>query len=440
MSEHSRPRLAVLAGPESSLSPVEIARSSDGLVDCWFLLDSRENDAAAQALRHVANALAPTTVVDFEDFAACRDAVRDSDAYAVTTFTDRFCGLAAQLNAEIRGTAVPLAPWGRKDVQRRALRDAGVSKVESAAVRDGRSLRSFVRSVGLPVVIKPIDGAASRDTWLLATEPDVRKFLRQLDDRNTQAGMLAEQFIAGEPSAWPHLADYVSAEVFRFVPAGTRGDGALSNAFVTDRLIPAWPCRETGLVLPSALPADRQESVIAVAETALDALGAVAGVFHVEIKPAQGAPEVIEVNGRLGGFIARLVRYGTGQDLGRVAISYAVDRYEDLDLRWDKCVLVLLFQPPARAEHIAAAPSRRAVAGRPGVLAVDEISPAGTTVDWRDGSNKAAAWVWLGADSHAELRACLADLVGFLSEKFSFVTSAGRPVYDSAWIGQICAS
>lgn len=435
MTVSDRPRVAVLAGPEQSLSPTEVARSADGLADCWFLLDGNDTSAAAQALHAVASALAPTMVMDFNDLDACRDAVRRSGAVTVTTFTDRFCRIAGQLSAEIRGTGVP-PPWGRKDLLRQTLYEAGVSRVRSAEVRNEESLRSFIRSVGMPVVVKPAGGAASRDTWLLAGEADVHEFLRQLEPGMPGIGMFAEQFITGEPRAAPHMADYVSAEVFRFAtgPGSARLSG---HAFVTDRLVPAWPCRETGLVLPSALTPDQQKPVIAVAEQVLNALEAQAGVFHIEIKPTRPTPEVIEVNGRLGGFIARLVRYGTGRDLGRVALSCALGRYEDLDLQWDKCVLVLLFQPPARAERIVRAPSRRAVNRRPGVLAVDQIIPAGTAVRWQNGTNRAAAWVWLAADSHAQLRARLVDLVQFLNEEFGFADKDGHPVQDRAWTEQI---
>jgi biotin carboxylase len=427
MAGPDRPRLAVLAGPEASLSPAEVARSADGVADVVFLLDSRDDSAAARDLRAVAGALLPTAVVDFGDLAASAAAVRGTGAAAVTTFTDGLCGVAARLTAELSGTAAVPPRWGRKDVQRRTLLAAGLSRVRSALVRDEASLRAFVRSVGLPVVVKPTDGAASRDTWLLRAEPDVADLARRGLPPGTS--MLAEEFIVGEPAPQPHLADYVSVEVFR--------PGGAARAFVTDRLVPAWPCRETGLVLPSVLTADQQQPVVAGAERALDCLGATSGVFHVELKPARPAPEIVEVNGRLGGFVSRLVRYGTGADLGRQALRCALGRPVDLDLSWDRCVLVLLFQPPARARRVVRAPARRETARRPGVAAVDQVSPAGTGVDWRDGTNRAVAWVWLAADGHLELRERLVDLAAFLDDSFGFVDDSGRAVADRSWLDLI---
>lgn len=409
-------RLAVLAGPQASLTPTEVAAAADGLVELVFLVD-RAGGAAADEVRAVAGALAPTVAVDLADPDAGLAAVRDSGARAVTTFTDGLCGAAARLTERLGGPPAPA--WGHKDEQRRALRAAGVSRVRSAVVTGGASLRAFVDAVGLPVVVKPTGGAASRDTWLLRTAADVAGYA-------ATGPMLAEEFIAGETRPQPQLADYVSVEVFR--PGG---------AFVTDRLVPAWPCRETGLVLPSVLPAGEQAPLVAAAGAALDSLGATAGVAHVELKPARPAPDVVEVNGRLGGFVGRLARYGAGVDLGREALRCALGEPAELDLHWRRSVLVLLFQAPAGADRVVRAPSRREVARRPGVLAVDEIQPAGTVVDWRNGTNAAVAWVWLAADDPAGLRARLADLAGFLGDAFGFADRHGRPVRDQDWLDRM---
>lgn len=61
--------------------------------------------------------------------------------------------------------------------------------------------------------------------------------------------------------------------------------------------------------LLSTVPAEKQAPLLSFAGQALDSLGAASGVFHIELKPAHPSPEIIECNGRLGGFIARLVRW-----------------------------------------------------------------------------------------------------------------------------------
>jgi hypothetical protein len=439
MAITDRPRLAVLAGMEASLTLVEIARSADGLTDILFVLDGDDQSPQAGELRMVAEALGPTVVVDLSDLGACTDTLSSLRATAATTFTDRLCLATGKLNARLKGTSAPVVPWGSKDMQRHILRSAGVSRVESTRISDEESLRAFIQSAGFPVVVKPVSGVASRDVWLLAQDGEVGQFLRESGLAAGRTDLFAERYITGDIPPARHLADYVSVEVFRSSAPRTGLSAMRSPAFVTDRLLTVWPCRETGFSVPSSWSPRQQESLLTAANQALDALGATAGVFHVEMKPARPTPEIIEVNGRLGGFLSQLVRLGTGQDLGRLALSCALGGDQALDLRWQRCVIVLLFQPPARAARITEVPSGREIARLPGVKSVDDVQPAGTAVNWRNGTNFWAARVSITADDHAALRNRLVDVAGYLTSTFSFVDSSGRTVRDRMWLERLSA-
>jgi hypothetical protein len=422
--------MVLLGGQYGSVPPAEIAACADGLADLHFLVDAAEADMFT-----VARALAPTSRADLSDRAACLDVLRRSGATAVTTFADQLCPLATWLNARLAGHADSEALWGHKDAQRRRLREAGLSTTLSQRVSDGAALRNFARSTGFPIVVKPTNGCGSHDVSLLRQETDIDELLARsgTGPRAELDSLFAEQLIVGENWAGRHRADYVSAEIFR---PGSR-DGTASLRFVTDRLPLARPFRETGLILPSVIAPEKQQAILATAENALDAVGATEGVFHVEMKTKSPVPEIIELNGRLGGFLARLVRYGTGQRLGRLALSCALGRAESPTLRWDRCALVLLFQAPLTAVAVTRAPTRREIRRMPGVVAVDDVSPAGTVVDWRHGTNRAVAWVWLTADGHDELHERVADVSAFLAGGFTFVDSGGRDVRDSEWLERV---
>ncbi len=426
----SRPRLAVLGGVDGSLSPIETVAAGADLADLAFLIDSGEA-TRHPALRAVVSALGPTTVLDFEDVAGCVRAARASGADRAITFVDRYCGLTAAVNRGLGVEVDRASTWGVKDAQRALLREAGVSRVPAARVENTVALREFVTAYGLPAILKPVGGVSSRDVWLLRDETDIAEAVSALwPDGSRAPAMLAERYLVGDARAEPHVADYVSAEIFRC-------GGQTAAAFVTDRLLPMDPCRETGLLLPSSLPADAATEAIGTAEAALDAILAGDGAFHVELKPRAGGSEIIELNGRLGGYITRLAAYGAGADLGAAAIGAAIGRPPVLDLDWRRCVLVLLFQPPVGARGTVEAPDRSAVAKLPGVIAVDDLAAAGTGIDWRDGSNSAVAKVWLGADSAGELHARLIDVAGFLVDTFAFVRMDGTRTADRTWLDAI---
>ena len=424
-----RVRLAVLTGLGGSLSTLDVAKSAAGLADLVFLVDAREADRHPE-LRAVATALGRTTVVDFGDVDGCVRAVRSAAADRAISFVDRLCGLTAAVN---RGLGVDLdrtSTWGRKDAQRALLRANGTSRVPAARVEGAADLTRFLDIHGMPAILKPVDGVSSRDIWLLRDPEEAAAAVSAVWPDGSLAPMLVERFLVGDVRAQPHLADYVSAEIFRH-------GGQVGAAFVTDRLRPMAPCRETGLVLPSQLGPDATAEVIRTAQAGLNTIDAADGAFHVEVKPRASGSEIVELNGRLGGYIARLAAYGAGADLGAAAIATAIGRPPVLDLVWRRCVLVLLFLPPMSARWMSAVPRRSALLTLPGVLAVDDLGSAGAAVDWRQGSDSAVVTVWIEADSAEALHARLITVAEYLTETFVFVRPDGARTIDRTWLDEI---
>ncbi|HJQ01701.1 MAG TPA: hypothetical protein VJ851_08880 [Jatrophihabitans sp.] len=433
-ASHSPTRLTVLIGHESSVSPADLALSSDGLAEINFLADSRRTEESL--LWQIARSVGPTELVDFSDYQACLNAVRRFGATAVTTFMDRHCLLATQLNRALGTDAGNDVPWGRKDLHRRILRAAGLSRIDSMVPDRPEELRSFAESAGFPFIVKPVDGFASKNTWLLENQADLDRLLGADGRAPAQdlTGMFAEEFIRSCGPIAPGMSDYVSVEMFR--PGSVAGPMS-GTAFITHRTPQDWPCRETGPVLPSPLPAERQRELIQYTEQVLDALSAYRGMYHVEVKPSPTGPEIIEVNGRIGGYIAKAVRYGTGQDLARLALASALGRPSDVELDWYRCVQALLYQPPPAARRVVRSPSRRELTKLPGVIAIETISPVGTEVHWRNGTLGLVATVWLAADDHDQLHERVVRISEFLFEGFDYVDSDGRPVHDRSWLDKL---
>ncbi|WP_066367770.1 ATP-grasp domain-containing protein [Herbidospora mongoliensis] len=393
--------LAILIADRGSLTPVEIVTAAADTLPVLFVLDRNAEDR----LRLVAEALAPTVYADFTDAAACAEAIAKAGATSVTTFTDRLCPLAA----EIRGHD----PWPHKEEQRRRLVAAGVSRVRSTALDDPGQTRTLLSQWASGVVVKPVNGVASAHTWLLRTPRDVEEFLSA--HRDGAPRLFAEEYIAGLPRETPQVADYVSVELV----------GPL--AFVTDRAPLALPCRETGLMWPTSLTETTR--LVTTARKAVEALAAGPGSYHVEIKPGTDRDEIIEVNGRLGGFVARAAAYGADVDVARLALDVAAGAPDRpiQTITWRRCVAVLLFPAPQAARRISRAPDRRSLSRRPGVLAVDQVRGAGEPCAWQRGTDDAVATIWLTGDDHRELWARFQDLTEHLREAFAFVDGEGNP-------------
>ena len=80
-------------------------------------------------------------------------------------------------------------------------------------------------------------------------------------------------------------------------------NGEATYAKVTDNLPTLEPWfNETGACTPSILPQSKQDELVETSIKMLKALGLTSGVMHVELKyTTQNGPQLIEVNGRMGG-------------------------------------------------------------------------------------------------------------------------------------------
>ena len=61
-------------------------------------------------------------------------------------------------------------------------------------------------------------------------------------------------------------------------------DGVVRHLTVTDKLVPAFPFREVGDIMPSSLPAEAAASIIDLTAAAIRALGMTTGAVHTEQK------------------------------------------------------------------------------------------------------------------------------------------------------------
>lgn len=422
------PRICLLVGANGSLTLAEATTAAREIAEPVLVLD-RAEVASFPALREIAEGLAETLVVDTSDREAVCEAVAGSGASAVATFVDAHCPVVDGVNTRLFGRDAEPGRWN-KDVQRELLVRHGVSRITGSVADTDEALAAAVARHGFPVVVKPVNGVASRDAWFLQGPGDQAEF-RSAVRLDGTAGFVVEPYIRGPVAGTrgPHRADYVSAELF-VTSAGVTG-------FVTDRPPLAAPFRETGIIGPTTLDAATRRAVLAKARAAHRALRLGPGAYHVEVKLTDQEPEVLEVNGRLGGYVRRLVRLGSGTDVAPAAIGAALDHPVPLEPRWHRHVAALFLQAPVGAATVERAPGRREITRRPEVLAVDHITPAGSALDWRAGTGAASVKVWLAADDDEALGSAMADCARWLADAFDFRDASGRRVRDDDWLTRL---
>jgi hypothetical protein len=374
------PRVAVVFD-FGSATPMSILASARGLAEIVFLCD--RDLPHVRPLFDELRALAPvgdiTGMTDDEILAGPHGA----GLAGITTFSESRIGRTAALAERLglsfldRRAAVAVTD---KFTQRRLLAEAGVQDTDCRVVRVPEDLEAALDAVGLPAVLKPRRGAASTRTCTVRT---VREAAARLAEFTGPDGgeFVVERFLTGDASvAGPEWADYVSVE-------SVVSHGDVRHVEVTGKFPLAPPLRESGYVVPSTLDDDVRARVLALTGAALVALGVRHGVTHTEVKLTPDGPRIIEVNGRLGGYVADLVRRARGFDLVRAAVTVALGRpCEVPEGGHRRHAFQYFLTPPVEAVAVRRLDGLDEVGRIAGVRFVETFARPGAGLDWRRGT------------------------------------------------------
>nr|WP_230416239.1 ATP-grasp domain-containing protein [Micromonospora tarapacensis] len=244
----------------------------------------------------------------------------------VVTSCDYYLGTAARLAAHLglpspRPDAVEYAC--RKDLARQRMQVAGLPGPAFAITEDWPGTEVAARTLGFPLVIKPVDLCAGMFVRLVADRTQLREAFDALDAFPVNARgqqrlplVLLEEVLVGPE---------VSVETVTV-------DGATTVLGVTDKSLAGEPWFvETGHMFPAALDAATVTAVCDMTVAALAAVGYDRGVAHTELRLTAAGPRVVEINPRpAGNQITELVRRVTGVDLPMVFTQLALGEQPDI--------------------------------------------------------------------------------------------------------------
>jgi biotin carboxylase len=409
------PAVAVVYGLGAA-SPGEIVTECDGLCAPIFVVAG--SDSPVRASRELLEQLAP--LVDWAEggLDAVARALSGRGVEAVVTFSDRFVAAGAELG-ELAGlpghTRRTVAALTDKLEQRRRLRAAGLATPRFRVVRTPEDVEDALEDLG-EIVLKPRSGTGSVDTIAVVDGPSVQLARsRILGDGKRE--FVAEELLQG--AAHPRgdwLGDYLSVETIAF-------QGGYRHLCVADKLPLAWPFRETGMVLPSTAP-ELGDEAVALAEAALTACGVREGATQTELKLTPEGLRVIEINGRLGGSVHRLVAAVSSVSPIRQTIAAALGREPVTDARFSALSFQYLVPAPAFATSLLAPPDARRLLALPGVYAVDGRAERGASLDWRLGTLGRICTVWATCSEAADARRLVEAVDGVVQQTARFAGDA----------------
>lgn len=285
----SRPLVAVAHG-ESSVSAMKLAAAAESVCDLIWFVDSTElsEPHMLRFLRKLGTTIDTAGMSEDEKADALRpyrpDGIVAYAEYLIPTASAVACRLGLDYH-----DAVVARRLVDKFTQRQALRDGGLPVPRFIVVPPCPTpdeIEAVATDVEFPVVLKPREGAGSRDTMLVCDAEQLRALLAEQSPlvKGQDQPMIVEEYLAGPvPPRNPSFADYVSVESVVSV-------GETSHLAVTGRFPPAEPFRESGLFIPSDLSPCETESVLDVATRAIAAMGIEIGILHTEIKLTPDGP------------------------------------------------------------------------------------------------------------------------------------------------------
>ena len=89
------------------------------------------------------------------------------------------------------------------------------------------------------------------------------------------------------------------------------------------------------MFIPHPFSKSLEDKILEVESKAIKALGITSGITHTEIKLTADGPRIIEVNGRLGGYVSEIIKRASGIDLVKAALMIALGHKIHMNLSLD---------------------------------------------------------------------------------------------------------
>ena len=207
----------------------------------------------------------------------------------------------------------------QKHLMRQTLDNAGLPNAKFKLANSWEETLQGARQIGYPLIIKPVDLAASAYVCLIHNELELKEAFNKLDQfkvnfrgqiRNKV--ILLEEFMVGEE---------VSVESVSF-------QGETTIIGVTDKSLTGTPYFiETGHMFPAKIGDEQYSTLIEYVQKVLNAIDFDNGVAHTEVKLTKNGPRIVEINPRTpGGYIVELVEYVTGINLLKVFLDLTIGK------------------------------------------------------------------------------------------------------------------
>lgn len=409
MTNSILPKVAIVYG-EGSASPLTIKAASLGLCQIIFLYTDcdKKDRAQFELLKNHASVFDISSLTDSEVVML----LRKEQVNGILTFSESQLSLTTKYCTSlglIGHSSETVSALTDKYLQREILSISNVNSVRHAIV-DRKSVKKAIEQVGFPAVLKPRVGAGSKWTGKISSLEELQNALLE---GPSDCEYVIEEFLEGDDYFKDKFyGDYVSVE-------SVHQDGESQQVCVTAKLPLTENFAETGMFVPHPFSAELVEKITELESKAIESIGALNGITHTEIKLTSDGPKIIEINGRLGGYVPEIIKRSMGVDLVRAALQVSLGIKTNVTI---KSVSSVVFQVFLTAPYIANASfigvdGVEEIEDIDGVLHFEITKDVGQTIDYRHGTQSNVGIVYGTAPNFESFSRTINDIRATLVPK-----------------------
>ena len=299
-------------------------------------------------------------VIDSKDVAGHISYVREAKnrfnivgAFAASDVAVTVAAITNELGLPGISNDVAIRSHNKALMKKRWIED-GVPTPYGEEITDPSQSRYLVERIGLPVIVKPVDNAASRGSIKVEHIDALDSAVHNAFAVSRSQTVIIEEYVVGYEQ---------SVETIIFA-------NHHHHVGMADREFGFHPYHiETAHVDPSVLPKTQQEKIYAVVDVAARSLGINFGPAKADMIWTDKGPMILEMTARLsGGFHSQYTTpFSTGQDPIRAVIEMSVGRSLDTAHIKPKSDMTALcsgiFPKPGRIKEIKGIKESEALAG-----------------------------------------------------------------------------
>lgn len=173
-----------------------------------------------------------------------------------------------------------------KAAMREALAAGGAGLVPFRRAESREEAEAAASAMGLPVIVKPADGNASKGVQQVEHIEDVSLAFAKAAARSASGAVIVETFVEGA----------------EFNVDGLVYEGQFTLGGITGKDVSPLPFRyDMGIWMPPMLPPETEEAIVHAVDEALVAIGYHTGTVHAEVIVGPEGARIVEIAGRPGG-------------------------------------------------------------------------------------------------------------------------------------------